>query len=195
MAGVDRLGVADVACGVGVDSRSPTLAVLSNVRCEARLASAVNEAMLVVVLAGTDGQSTFTRSAIQHPEGGIDLGGVARMRGLGVDDQGMSIVGQHVADITQSAGLALGFLIQPGIGVGLAFVGVRAPRFALEVGRSVGGSSSSFLRRRLPLNVQAQYRATRYVTSYVRTPHQTRSTKLRLRMPVSRRLHGFFSST
>jgi len=59
----------------------------------------------------------------------------------------MSIVGQHVADITQGVGLALGFLIQPGVGVGLAFVGVRAPGFALEVGRAVGGSSASFLRR------------------------------------------------
>jgi len=85
--GVDRLRVADVTCGVGVDSRSPTLAVLGNLRCDARLASAVNEAMLVVVLVGTNGQSTFTRSAIQHLEGGIDLGGATRMRGLGVDDQ------------------------------------------------------------------------------------------------------------
>src|SRR5699024_12117690 len=93
---------------------------------------------LFVVLVGRDRQPFLAGAFAQKRQCGVDFGRAAGSRGFGIHDQGMTIIGQHVADITQLGWLPLGFLVQPGIRVGLAFVGVRAALLALEIRRSVG---------------------------------------------------------
>lgn len=62
------------------------------------LARALDEAVLVVVLVGADGQSASPRSSVQHRQRRIHFGRARRGRGLGVDHQGVPIVGQDMAD-------------------------------------------------------------------------------------------------
>lgn len=109
----------------------------SDVGRDASLAGFSGEAVLIVVFVGVFGQSASTRSSVQHRQRRIDFGSAACVRGLGIDHQGVPMVGQDMAEVPQPGGVAPGLLIQSGVGIGLAFLSIRAPWFALEGGRSL----------------------------------------------------------
>ena len=97
-----------------------------------------HKAFLVVVLVGRHRQAAFARPSIKHCQCGIDFCRTAGLGGFAIDHQRMPVVGENMADIAQTTGLARGFLVEPGIGIGLAFVRVRAALVALEVRRPCG---------------------------------------------------------
>lgn len=82
-------------------------------RCHPSLADVLDKALRIGVLVSAHRQTTFTGSATEH---------LQRRVALGINHQRVPIVYQYVANITQAQRLTLGFVIQPGIGVGLAFV-------------------------------------------------------------------------
>lgn len=69
---------------------------------------------MFIVLVGADGQTALVRSSVQPFEGRIDFGRAIRMNSLGIDNQGVPVAGQHLADVAQPAGLALGLLVTAG---------------------------------------------------------------------------------